>query len=230
MQTVILAAGLGTRLRPLTEKMPKPMVLVKGKPFLEYQIELLKKNNLDSLVLCLGYLGEQIEDYFKNGKKWGLSIKYSKENDPLNPLGTGGTLKKAEGLLEKEFLVLYGDSFLDIDYQKLLSYFHSKKRLGAAVVYSNNPKMVQNNIEVNQDNEVVGYNKKEEKNANYVEAGVLAFNKKVLGQIPQNGYFSIEEDLFPLLIKEKELAAFVTDKKFYDIGTFERLKIFSQTI
>ncbi len=223
MQVVILAGGLGTRLRPLTQKLPKPMVLIKGKPFLEYQLEMLKKNGFEDFILCIGYLGEKIEEYFGNGKKIGIHIKYSKENEPL---GTGGALKNAEKLLENEFVLIYGDSFLYTDYKLLIADFNKSKKLAMTVVFKNNPKMVLNNMEVSKTGEVLNYDKKNEGRSNYVEAGVHVFKKGVLNFVPENSVFSLEEELLPILIKKRELYANITDKKFYDIGTFDRLKIF----
>src|SRR3989344_1292210 len=135
MQVVILAGGLGIRLRPLTQSLPKPMVLIKGKPFLEYQLEMLKKNGFKDFILCTGYLGEKIEEYFGNGEKIGIHIKYSKENMPL---GTGGALKNGQKLLEDEFILVYGDSFLYMDYQLLITDFNESKKLAMSVVFKNN--------------------------------------------------------------------------------------------
>jgi len=227
MQAVILAGGLGTRLRPLTQKLPKPMVLIKEKPFLEYQLEMLKKNGFKDFILCTGYLGEKIEEYFDNGKKMGIHIKYSKENEPL---GTGGALKNAQKLLENEFILIYGDSFLNMDYPLLIADFNESKKLAMTVVFKNNPKIVLNNIEVSKTKEVLNYDKKNEGRSNYVEAGVHVFKKDALNFVPENSVFSLEEELLPILIKKRELNAHITDKRFYDIGTFDRLKIFNQVI
>ena len=227
MQAVILAGGLGARLRPLTHKVPKPMVLIKGKPFLEYQLEMLKKNSFQDFILCTGYLGEKIEEYFGNGEKMGIHIKYSKENEPL---GTGGALKNAQKLLESEFVLIYGDSFLPMDYKLLIADFNESKKLGITVVFGNNPKIVQNNMEVSQTCEVLNYDKKNEGRSNYVEAGVHVFKKGVLNFVPENSVFSLEEELLPVLIKTGELSAHITNKRFYDIGTFDRLKIFNQVL
>src|SRR3989338_1997571 len=120
MQTVILAGGRGTRLSPITNMIPKPMVTVKDKPFLEYLLLMLKRNSLEKILLCVGYLGEKIEVYFGDGRRLGMEIKYSYEKEPL---GTAGGLKLAENLLEEEFLVLYGDSYLDIDYSAFIYFF-----------------------------------------------------------------------------------------------------------
>ncbi|MBI1866277.1 MAG: NTP transferase domain-containing protein [Candidatus Staskawiczbacteria bacterium] len=227
MQVVILAGGLGTRLRPLTHKVPKPMVLINGKPFLEYQLEMFKKNGFEDFILCTGYLGEKIEKYFGNGKKIGIHVKYSKENEPL---GTGGALKNAEKLLENKFFVIYGDSFLHMDYKLVVADFNESKKLAMTVVFKNSPKIVLNNIEVSETGEVLNYDKKNEGQSNCVEAGVHIFQKDVLNFVPENSVFSLEEELLPILIKKKELYAHITDKKFYDIGTFDRLKIFSQVL
>lgn len=225
MQVVILAAGLGTRLRPLTYEIPKPMVPIKGKPFLEYQLELVKRNGFREIVLCVSHLGKVIKDYFGSGEKLGLNIVYSTEDKPL---GTGSTLKNAESLLEDEFLLLYGDSFLDIDYQDLIRHFHKEGKLGMTVVFTNQPKIVANNVEINSKNEIVSYNKKEEGAANCVEAGVHVFKKDILNFIPAGVALSMEEEFFPVLIKKKELIAYPCNQRFYDIGTFERIKEFNE--
>ncbi len=227
MQVVILAGGLGTRLRPLTEKVPKPMVLIKGKPFLEYQLEMLKKHGFYDVVLCTGYLGEKIEEYFGNGENMGMHIKYSKEHEPL---GTGGALQNAKKLLENEFVLAYGDTFLPMDYKRLVADFNKSKKLAMTVAFNNNPKIVLNNMEVSEVGEVLKYDKKNEGLANYVEAGVHVLKKDVLTHVPENSVFSLEEELLPILIEKKELHAHVTDKRFYDIGTFDRLKIFNQVL
>lgn len=111
MQTVILAGGRGSRLVPLTDDIPKPMILIKDRPFLEYMILMLKRNFLKKILLCVGYLGHKIEDYFKDGHRWGVQIRYFYEKELL---GTGGALKLASDLIEEKFLLLYGDSYLDI--------------------------------------------------------------------------------------------------------------------
>jgi NDP-sugar pyrophosphorylase family protein len=226
MQAVILVGGLGTRLRPLTNKIPKAMVLINGKPFLEYQLELLKKNKFTEILLCSGYLGEVIEEYFKDGKKLGLNIKYSKEEEPL---GTAGALKYAERLLENNFLLLNGDTFINMDYQNLISFFDTQKKLGVLVVFENKPKIITNNIQINSNKEVIDYNKKEEKaTANCVDAGAQVFNKNILELIPLGRKVSLEEEIWPILIKMGELYSYPIAEKFYDMGTNERINILEE--
>ena len=119
MQIVILCGGLATRLGNLTKDTAKSMLKIKDKPFLLYQIENLKKHSIEDIVLCVGYLSEQIENYFGNGKKFGVNIKYSYDKD--KPLGPIGALKNAEDLLEDIFFIMYGDSYLNVEFNKIYS-------------------------------------------------------------------------------------------------------------
>ena len=116
MQIAVLCGGQATRLYPITKTIPKSMVLVAGKPFLEHQIYLFKKNKIFDIVLCAGFLADQIEEYFGNGKKFGVNIKYSVEKEKLD---TGGALKNAIHLLDDQFFIIYGDSYLTIDYRPI---------------------------------------------------------------------------------------------------------------
>ena len=124
MQMVILAGGLATRLKSLSIECPKSMLPIEGKPFLEHQVALLRKNGIRNIVLCIGHWGEQIEAYFKEGGRLGVHIQYSKEGSRL--LGTGGALKKAAPLLEDAFFVMYGDSYLMLDYAHIEKEFRKK--------------------------------------------------------------------------------------------------------
>ncbi len=227
MQAVILAGGLGTRLRPITDKMPKHIVRVGNKPFLEHIINLLKQNAINDIVLCVGYLWEQIKDYFKDGKKFGVDIRYSVEKELM---GTGGALKLSERYLEDDFLLLYGDSYLDIDLRKLMELHKEINKKCTMVVYDNKSKtFVRNNVEIDNKGYVVNYNKKtQDEKMDYVDAGVLTFKKSILNFIPQNKKVSLEEDVFPKLIKMKELYSFKSKNRFYDIGTMQRLKVFEK--
>lgn len=227
MQVVILAGGLGTRLRPLTYKTHKVMVPIRGKPFLEYQLELLKRNNLNNIVLCVDYLGEQIKNYFKNGEKLGINILYSGGKIPL---GTGDALKGAKDILKDEFLLLNGDTFLDIDYQDLISYFHKQQKLATIVVFENQPKIMVNNVEIDSKNKVLSYDKRKEGGANCVDSGVQVYKKDIFELFPQKKKISLEEEIFPILIQKEEMTAYLTNQKFYDIGTHERLKNFNQIL
>lgn len=221
MQAVVMAGGLGTRLLPVTLKIPKPMVLVNGKPFVEHQILLLKKNGVRDFVLCVGYLAEKFVEYFGDGGRLGVKIRYSVESEPL---GTGGALKNAENMLEDFFLYVNGDTYLPLDYRKLVGFYLEKKKKGVIVLYDNRVKIAENNISLGGDGLVVGYSKKSAAGMDYVDAGVCVFNKSILSLIPENRVVSLEMETFQKLIAQKELAGFVSGQRFYDMGTPERLR------
>ena len=229
MQAVILAGGLGKRLRPITYKMPKPMVKVGDKPFLEHLILMLKGNGINDIVLCVGYLWEQIKNYFKDGKKFGVKINYSIEKELM---GTGGAIKLAEKYLKEDFFVIYGDSYLVLDYRKLMQLHKRMNKIGFLVVYDNKDKtFVKNNIEIDKNWYVAKYNKKRQsKKMKFVDAGVLVLKKSVLKLILPNKNVSLEEDIFPKLIKRRQLYSFKSKKRFYDIGIMKRLKAFREVL
>ncbi|HWR51309.1 MAG TPA: nucleotidyltransferase family protein [Bryobacteraceae bacterium] len=215
MQAVILAGGLGTRLLPLTESVPKPMVPVAGRPYLEHQIELLRQQGIDDVLLLTGYLGEQIQRHFADGWKHGVRIRYSREREPL---GTGGALLLAMPLLQDSFLVLNGDSYLPADYKRITALLQDAP-MGLAV-YDNRlgDTGVANNIGLDGDGRVALYRKGAGAAATHVDAGAVAMRRDALAHAPA-GRFSLESDLFPLLIARRELAAWPSPERFYDMGT-----------
>ncbi|MFK8111696.1 MAG: nucleotidyltransferase family protein [Rubripirellula sp.] len=223
MQAVILAGGLGTRLYPLTKTVPKPMVPVGGVPYLEHQLRLLREQAITDIVLLIGYLGEQIEDHFGDGSRFGINVAYSKEETPL---GTGGALREALPLLDDSFLVIYGDSYLPINYLDLLQALGAATAKGAVTVYDNQHEDtgVTNNIALDENGFLSRYDKNnpDDPELRFVEAGVLALTKSVVAEIP-SGKVSLEEQIFPQLIADRELLGFVTTQRFYDIGTPDRL-------
>jgi len=221
MQVVILAGGKGTRLRPLTYTQPKTMVRVCGKPFLEHQLELVKSYGLTDVLILTGCLGKQIEDYFGDGTHFGLSIKYSYEDTPI---GTGGALKNAEGLLDESFILLNGDTLLPIDYTQVVRQFRRSNKAGMIVAYSNVEKIAPNNLRIGTGDIVLAYDKQNENSMTHVDAGAIALRKEVLDMIPPCLACSLEEKVFPKLIERGELMAFRTDHLFCDMGTFEGLK------
>lgn len=224
MQAAILAGGLGTRLRPLTYRVPKPMIPVGNKPFLYYQLKLLKRYGILDVLLLVGYLGQQIEDYFDNGRKLGMRIRYSFEPKPL---GTGGSLKLAEKLLKNEFFVVYADSYLPINYKKLGRYFKRSGKWGLLVAYDNRVSTgVSNNLALDKNFNVIRYRKGagSEPALRYAEAGVSIFKKQILKHIKPGKTISLEKDVFPKLIKAHQLIAYVSRQRFYDLGTPGRLK------
>jgi N-acetyl-alpha-D-muramate 1-phosphate uridylyltransferase len=229
MQVVILAGGLGTRLWPLTKEVPKPMVPVAGVPYLERQLQLLARQELRNVLILTAYLGEQIECYFGDGSRLGLSIRYSREREPL---GTGGALREARALLDEVFVVIYGDSYLPIDYGAVGRRLAISGKWGGLVVYHDpsGETGVRRNLALSTDGLVTRYDKTaiDDPELHYIEAGVLALRRQALALAPPQDKFSLEQELFPSLIARKALLGFPTQQRFYDIGTMERLKAIEQ--
>ena len=213
---------MATRLGDLTRNQPKSMVRVGGKPFLEYQLGILGRGGVENIVLCTGRMGEQIEKHFGNGVDYGMNIAYSREDKPL---GTAGALKKAEALLDDTFFTLYGDSYLFLDFGRVMAYFQSEDRLALMTVYKNYDRYDSSNTAV-KGNRVTGYSKKEKSgDMVYIEYGANVFRKDVLEMIPQNRFYSLE-NLFPRLIDMEQLLAFEVKERFYEIGSPRGLKEF----
>lgn len=227
MQAVILAGGLGTRLRPITERIPKPMVEVSGEPFLVRIVRWLVQHGFRRQLLLLGYRGEMVSQYFGDGSRFAAEISYSREEQPL---GTGGALRLALNQLDDEFLVLYGDSYLPIDYREVESEFHRVACDGLLVVFDNHvaDTGVINNVAVGSDGYVIRYAKGVgSPDLKYVEAGALCFRRSVFSNLPLEKSISLEQELYPQLIAKKQLRAFITRQRFFDIGTPDRLQEFS---
>jgi mannose-1-phosphate guanylyltransferase len=228
VQAVILAGGLGTRLRLLTEQIPKAMIPFDGKPFLEYQLELLRENGIRDIVLCIGYQADQIKDFFGGGENLGIKIKYSREREVL--LGTGGALKQAQNLLDNHFFVVNGDTYLSLDYGQVEGSFIKQGKKAVMVVYDNRQDTgISNNVELDGDWMITRHDKvKPDSKLRYVEAGVLVLKREALSIIPGGQSISLEEGLYPALIQQRELVAYITDRRFYDIGCPEQLKVFAE--
>ena len=228
MQAAILIGGLGTRLGALTERLPKAMVLVNGRPFLIYLLELLREQGVDDIVMCIGYRGEQIMDFVGDGQSLGLKVRYSREEGEL--LGTGGALKQAQPLLDEYFFVINGDTYLPIDYSKIQHTLLQRSELAIMVVYDNEDFTgVRHNVRIDEDSMVVAYDKESSAiDLKFTEAGVLFCWREVLDFMEAGRTFSLEKGFYSTLIQQRELAAYVTKQRFYDIGTPEQLKVFER--
>jgi NDP-sugar pyrophosphorylase family protein len=220
-QAVVLAGGLGTRLRPITQVMPKAMVDVNGRPFLDMLLRRLRRHGFEDCVLLVGHLGDQVIKYFADGSELGMRVRYSVEKELL---GTGGALKQAEEMLDERFMVIYGDSFLPIEYAVPASLFESSGKVGLITVYRNLPRIARNNVWLGSDGLVRSYGKAvESKEMNGVEAGVIFLRREAL-EFVGPGKSSLEQVLFPQLIKRGELLGYFTGTRFWDIGTPEGLE------
>lgn len=217
MKALILAAGFGVRLRETVHGRPKPMAPIAGKPFLEYLITGLREKGIKDIVLSVGYLSEYISDYFGKGEKWGINISYSVDS---RPLGTAGTIKYAERFFKDDFLVLNGDTFIDLNLKEFLNLHKQKKAdLTLAITKEFHGRggliEVDNDKRVTQFREIVG----QEENKGYNNAGAYIFSPKVLSLLKKGERASLEKDLFPLLIKKGyKLYAYLI-KNYLDIGS-----------
>lgn len=218
-QVVILAGGLATRLYPLTKTIPKSLVRVAGRPFLDHQLRLLKAHGIEEVILCVGHQSEQIIDYAGRGGKFGLSLVYSREPKQAD---TGGALKLALPYLDKTFFVLYGDAYLLADYQAIAEYFAAKKKLGLTTAYENHNQLEPSNLLL--DGEYVkGYRKAPPlPGAYYIEWGLNIFSREIIGAVAKD-FFPIS-DYFDLLVPQRELLAYVVRERFYEIGSLNGLK------
>ncbi len=216
MQAVILAGGLGTRLGQATRTVPKPMVPVAGRPFLEHEIRLLRAGGITDFVLCVGHLGEQVEGYFRDGRRWGVRVRYSWDGPSL--LGPAGALRRAGPLLGERFFVTYGDAYLRIDYRALMRALVRSGRLGVMAVYENDGRHGKSDLDV-EGGMVVRYDKGEgAKGMRWVNFGVSALRREALDAIPE-GRECGEEEFYGSLIRAGELAAYRVGRRFYEIGT-----------
>lgn len=231
ISVAILAGGLATRLRPLTEHFPKAMIDVNGKPFLEYQLALLKQQNLTEIVLCVGYEGKQIEDYFGNGHKYGVNLQYSYDGDTL--LGTGGALKKALPLLSNTFTVIYGDSYLGIDYHPVISTLNNQDKiepypaLALMTVYKNSSQYDQSNV-LYKDNSIIKYDKRNPTpEMEHIDWGLGVINKGAFASFDSSKQFDLA-DLYEQLVSKKQLLGFEVFQRFYEIGSHQGLTEFKE--
>ena len=214
---VIIAGGLATRLRPLTEKMPKSLVDINGEPFIAHQLRQLKQQGVEEVVLCLGFLGEQVIDFVGDGSRFGLQIQYSQDGDTL--LGTAGAIKKALPLVGEHFFVLNGDSYLPCDYAAVQATYERCKKLGLMTVFHNQGKWDASNVEY-RDNAIIVYDKiHKTEQMLHIDYGLEIFNKTAFDHVPPNQPYDLAI-LFQDLLKNHQLSAHEVAERFYEVGSF----------
>jgi N-acetyl-alpha-D-muramate 1-phosphate uridylyltransferase len=216
LPVVILAGGLATRLRPLTEKIPKALVEVAGRPFLEHQIELLKSNSIVEVVLCVGYLGEMIEQRYGDGEVLGVRLRYSFDGPKL--LGTGGATKKASATLTGSFFVLYGDSYLNIRYQAVAAAFHEAGKPALMTVYANADAWDTSNVWFD-NGRIRLYSKREKRHEmRHIDYGLIVCTREIFDDSPSDVPFDLAENLEDLS-RKGELAGYEVSERFYEVGS-----------
>jgi NDP-sugar pyrophosphorylase family protein len=217
----ILAGGLATRLRPVTEKIPKLLLDVAGEPFFSHQLRLLKNSGFTRLVLCVGHLGEQIVGRYGDGAKWGVHIEYSFDGPQL--LGTGGALIRALPRLGDAFFVLYGDSYLPVDYRAVGEFFLRSGRLGLMTVYENRGRYDTSNV-CFADGEIQLYDKKNKRpTMHHIDYGLGLFRAAAFDGIARDQVVDLA-DVQQALVARRQLAGFEVRQRFYEIGSPASLK------
>jgi MurNAc alpha-1-phosphate uridylyltransferase len=220
-QVVILAGGLATRLRPMTETIPKSLVDVNGKPFIAHQLQLLQQQGIRDIVLCVGHLGEQIIHAIGDGKNYGVNIVYSFDGYQL--LGTAGAIKQAMPLLQENFFVLYGDSYLPCNYAQIQAFFIANKTLSLMTVFKNKGQWDTSNVEF-IDGCILAYDKKNKtERMHYIDYGLGLFNKAAFHQVPDNQSYDLAV-LYQNLLVQQQLSAFEVTERFYEAGSFAGIK------
>lgn len=218
-KAVILVGGLGTRLRPVVASTPKPLASVGDRPFLELLVRQLRHQGIQHLVLCTGYLAHEIEKELGDGRKWDVTIEYSREP---RALGTAGAVKFAEPLLRDvaDFLVMNGDSFMEIDFQSLIHFHRNCGGIASIAVLRMKNEMRYGTVQVTSGGQVTGFTEKSAGDSDgFVNAGIYVFNRRILHHIPE-GPVSLEKDIFPKLLGQGVYAS-KQEGVFIDIGTPE---------
>ena len=219
MKAVIIAGGLGTRLRPLTNNTPKPMLPIGEKPILEHLVNWTKKGGIKSVILCVSYLKESIEDYFGDGEKFGVKIEYAISKKQL---ATAGQLKTAEKFIDDDFVCMYGDSIFNFSLRSMIKQHSIKKPFVTMSLNEYKTTLPYGVIETSKKGKVVNWNEKPEIKAN-VNMGCYIMNPQVFNLIPKNKSYGMD-DVIKKIMKKNTVNSFITKKGFTDIGNKESYK------
>ncbi|MBI3799193.1 MAG: nucleotidyltransferase family protein [Deltaproteobacteria bacterium] len=220
LPVAILAGGLATRLRPLTETIPKALVEVNGEPFIAHQLRLLRANGIERVVVCTGYLGEMIQERVGDGASFGLQLEFAYDGPRL--LGTAGALKQALPALGQAFFVLYGDSYLPCDYRAVQAAFARSGKPALMTVFHNQGRWDTSNIEYVKGC-LVAYNKfHPTPRMQYIDYGLGIFSSSAFALVPESQSYDLAV-LYQELLSTGDLAACEVGQRFYEIGSFAGL-------
>ena len=224
MKAIILAGGLGTRLQPYTTFIPKPMLPLGEKPLLEHLIGWVKKNGVKDIVLCVSYLRKTIEDYFEDGKRFGVKIEYAVSNKPL---ATAGQLKTAEKLIDGTFVCIYGDSIFDFNLKNMINEHKKKKSFITMSLYEYKTSIKYGVIDTKNNGSVSAWNEKPEIKTK-INMGCYIMERDILGFIPKNKSYGMDDVIKKAIYKRKKVNSILTKKEFIDIGdkeTYEKTSL-----
>jgi MurNAc alpha-1-phosphate uridylyltransferase len=214
----IIAGGLGTRLAPITETVPKALVPVNGRPFIDWQLKLLQANGITDIVMCVGYLGEMIEEYLGNGSLFGCTVSYS--YDGPERVGTAGAIAKALPLLGPRFFITYGDSYLNCDYRSIEDAFVRSGKPALMTVFRNDGMFVPSNVRY-RDGRIEAYEKlRPSPDTHHIDYGVSLFERSAFADVPLDRPTDLAT-VFQDLVKAGALAGYEVPTRFYEVGTPE---------
>lgn len=221
LPVVILAGGLATRMRPITEKIPKSLIEVAGKPFISHQLKFLRSQGIRKVVVCTGYLGTMIEDVVGLGSDFGLEVSYSPDGPKL--LGTGGAIKQALPILDETFFVLYGDSFLPIDYEPVQRAYVSSQKPALMTIVKNSNLWDKSNVSYS-GGQLLEYNKHlPASNMSYIDYGLSVLSRDLFADHQTGCVFDLSE-IYEKLTKNGQLEGYLVNNRFYEIGSNQGLR------
>ena len=219
-QAVILAGGRGTRLSPITDNLPKPMVMFHDKPFLEYLVEMVREQGFTKILMLLGYLPDKIMDHFGNGENWGVSIQYSVSSVDDE---TGRRLRIARPSLDPTFLLMYCDNYWPMPFDSMWQQYGQTHTQAQVTVYRNADQYSRSNLLVDKNSRVLTYDpSRSAPGLSGVDIGFLILENLVVDLMPDEN-LSFEHTVYPQLVAEGQLGAYVTDHRYYSVGSHERL-------
>ena len=221
LPVAILAGGLATRLRPLTDRLPKSLLTVAGRPFIFHQLELLHRQGIERVVLCLGHMGDQIRAVVDAAVAPGLSVGYSFDGARL--LGTGGALRHALPLLGEEFFVLNGDSYLPCSLPRIQTAYRAARRPALMTVMRNDNRWDRSNVRFT-DGKLLSYDKRApQPDMSHIDFGVSVLSSAVFAPYAEGSVIDLADIMHHLAVRG-ELAAFEVAERFYEIGSLQGLK------
>jgi histidinol-phosphate phosphatase family protein len=225
-QAVILAGGRGTRLRPLTDSVPKPMIEFHGRPFLEYLVEELRDAGIERILLLLGYLPEPVQRHFGDGRRWGVSISYSVAPPDVE---SATRVRTALDQIDPTFLLMYCDNYWPMALDRMWRRFREHDVPAMTTVYRNADHYTRDNVRLDEDGHVVEYDRSRSgAHLAGVEIGYAILRRSILEELLPRDDAVLEQIVYPELVRRRELLAYVTDHRYYSVGSLERLPVTAQ--
>ena len=217
----LLAGGLATRMRPLTDEIPKSMLELAGEPFIAHQLRLVRREGITRVVICVGYRGEMIQAFVGDGSRYDVEVSYCADGPVL--LGTGGALRKALPMLGPEVLVMYGDSWLDTPYAPIVAAFRTSRKPALMTVYRNAGQWDRSNVQF-EDGRILRYDKSERTPAmKHIDWGLCLVTADLIRAQPDCSAFDLAS-VYTELARTGDLAGYEVSDRFYEIGSMEGLR------